>query len=47
MFLLTLLKIKKSDYTGSEKLINNFEKICKDLCEKKDELTKKLKNLQK
>ena len=47
MFLLTLLKIKKSDYTGSEKLINNFEKICKDLCEKKDELTKKLENLQK
>ena len=46
IFLLTLLKIKKSDYKESEKLIKIFKKICKNLCEKEKELTKTLKDLQ-
>ena len=46
VFLLTLLKIKKSDYSESEKLIKNFKKVCKMLCEKEKELKTKLKSLQ-
>jgi len=46
IFLLTLLNIRQSDYSKSEKLINNFKKICKNLCEKEIELNNKLKNLQ-
>ena len=46
IFLLTLLKIKKSDYSKSKKLIENFKKVCKTLCEKEKELSKKLKNLE-
>jgi len=46
IFLLALLNIRQSDYSKSEKLINNFKKICKNLCEKEKELNSKLKNLQ-
>jgi len=46
IFLLTLLKIKKSNYKESEKLIKTFKKICKNLCEKEKELSKKLQDLQ-
>ena len=46
IFLLTLLKIKQSDYLKSEKLIEDFKKVCKIFCEKEKELSKKLKNLQ-
>ena len=46
IFLLTLLKIKQSDYSESEKLIENFKKVCKMFCEKEKELSKKLENLQ-
>ena len=46
IFLLTLLKIKKSDYKESEKLIKNFKRICKNLCEKEPGLQTKLKSLQ-
>ena len=46
IFLLTLLKIKKSDYKESEKLIKTFKKICKNLCEKEKELSKTLQGLQ-
>ena len=46
IFLLTLLNIRQSDYSKSEKLINNFKKICKNLCKKEKELNSKLKNLQ-
>jgi len=46
VFLLALLKIKKSDYSESEKLIKNFKKVCKMLCEKEKELQTKLKSLQ-
>ena len=46
IFLLTLLKIKQSDYSESEKLIEDFKKVCKIFCEKEKELSKKLENLQ-
>ena len=46
IFLLTLLKIKKSDYKESETLIKTFKKICKNLCEKEKELSKTLQGLQ-
>ena len=46
IYLLALLKIKQSDYKKSKKLIKVFDKVCKNLCEKKNELSGKLKNLQ-
>tara|TARA_Y100000992_G_scaffold264211_1_gene200854 strand:- start:393 stop:821 length:429 start_codon:yes stop_codon:yes gene_type:complete len=46
IFLLAILKIKKSDYSESEKLIKTFTRVCKILCEKKSELNNKLKSLQ-
>jgi len=46
IFLLTLLKIKQSDYSESKKLIEDFKKVCKIFCEKEKELSKKLENLQ-
>ena len=47
VLLLAFLKIKKSDYKESEKLIKNFKKICKNLCEKNLELIEKFKALKK
>tara|TARA_B100002051_G_C16720151_1_gene631891 strand:+ start:860 stop:1288 length:429 start_codon:yes stop_codon:yes gene_type:complete len=46
IYLLTLLKIKKSNFEESENLIQTFKKICKNLCKKEEELSTKLKNLQ-
>ena len=46
IYLLALLKIKQSDYKKSKELIKVFDKVCKNLCEKKNELSEKLKNLQ-
>jgi len=46
VYLLALLKIKKSDYNESERLIKIFKKICKVLCEKNSNLDNKLKSLQ-
>ena len=46
IYLLTLLKIKKSDYDKSSNLIKNFKKVCNVLCEKETELNQKLKSLQ-
>tara|TARA_B100000029_G_scaffold96399_1_gene86543 strand:- start:350 stop:769 length:420 start_codon:yes stop_codon:yes gene_type:complete len=45
IYLLTLLKIKKSDYGKAKKLIKVFKQVCKNLCEKENDLNKKLKNL--
>ena len=45
IYLLALLRIKKSDYKESDKLIQKFQKICKNICQKKEELAKKLKSL--
>ena len=46
LYLLTLLKIKKSDYSESDRLLKNFLKVCKALCDKEIELNKKFKSLQ-
>ena len=46
LYLLALLKIKKSDYDKSEKLISDLKKVCSNFCEKEDELKKKLENLE-
>ena len=46
VLLLTLVKIRQSDYSSSEKLIDSFKKICVNLCDKQKELITKLKNLQ-
>ncbi len=39
---LTLLKIKKSNYNETKKLIKDFKNVCKKLCEKTSDLQKKL-----
>ena len=46
LYLLTLLKIKKSDYEESNKLIKKFQKICKNICDNEAELKKKLLRLE-
>ena len=46
IYLLTLLKIKNSDYERSSQLIDTFRKVCINICNSKIELTEKLKNLQ-
>ena len=46
IYLLTLLKIKQSNYSESEKLIKNFKKVCINLCKKEEELIKKFSNIQ-
>ncbi len=44
LYELALLKIRKSNYSESEKLINRFSSVCKKTCFKSQELKKKLKN---
>ena len=46
LYLLTLLRIKKSDYDESQQLLKKFEKICNKICDKKAELISKLKSLE-
>ncbi len=46
LYLLTLLKIKQSDYQKTVKLIETFKKVCTSFCKKESELNKKLKNLE-
>ena len=46
IYLLALLKIKQSDFSKSNNLINTLMKICKNFCGKEKELNTKLKNLQ-
>ena len=43
--MLTLLKIKYSDYDKAKELIENFDLICKSFCSKKKEMHDKLKKL--
>ncbi len=46
LYLLTLLKLKQSDYERSKELIKIFTKVCKNLCKKESELREKFKNLK-
>tara|TARA_Y100000590_G_scaffold447082_1_gene581749 strand:+ start:2609 stop:3037 length:429 start_codon:yes stop_codon:yes gene_type:complete len=45
IYMLTLLKIKKSDYNEAKKLIERFDLVCKSFCSKKSEIKKKFKKL--
>jgi tetratricopeptide (TPR) repeat protein len=45
IYMLTLLKIKQSNYDKAKELIEKFNKICKNLCLKKTEIDDKLKKL--
>ena len=45
LYMLTLLKIKQSDYNQAKKLIDKFILVCKSFCSKKNELQEQLKKL--
>ena len=45
IYMLTLLKIKQSDYDEARKLIHTFNLVCKSFCSKKNEIQKKLEKL--
>ena len=45
IYMLTLLKIKQSDYNGAKELIDKFILVCKSFCPKKNEMQDKLKKL--
>ena len=45
VYMLTLLKIKQSDYNQANELVNKFILICKSFCSKKKEIQTKLKKL--
>jgi len=45
IYLLTLLKIKQSDYNGAKGLIAKFNLFCDLFCSKKDEIENKLKKI--
>ena len=44
LYLLTLLRIRKSDYDESKQLLEKFEKVCSSLCPKISSINEKLKN---
>ena len=45
IYMLTLLKIKQSDYNQAKVLIKQFILTCKSFCSKKDEIQEKLRKL--
>ena len=45
IYMLTLLKIKQSDYNRAKELIDQFILICKSFCSKKNEIQEKLRKL--
>jgi len=45
VYMLTLLKIKKSDYKGAKELIERFNLICKSFCSKRSEIEEKFNKL--
>ena len=45
IYMLTLLKIKQSDYNKANELINKFVLVCKTLCSKENEIREKFKKL--
>ena len=42
---LALLKIRKSNYSETKKLLDNFKKNCQNMCQKSDELKDKLSSI--
>ena len=45
IYMLTLLKIKQSDYNKAKELIDQFNLVCKSFCSKKNEIQEKFKKL--
>ena len=45
IYMLTLLKIKQSDYNEAKELIDRFILVCKSFCSKKNEIQEKFKKL--
>ena len=45
IYMLTLLKIKQSNYNKAKELIKNFILVCKSFCSKKNEIQNKLSKL--
>ena len=45
IYMLTLLKIKQSDYNAAKELIDRFILVCKSFCSKKNEIQGKLRKL--
>ena len=45
IYMLTLLKIRQSDYDQANELIDQFILICKSFCSKKNEIQEKLRKL--
>ena len=45
-YMLIEIELKKSNYSKVKELTEKFDKICKNLCEKKDLIFKSLKNLE-
>ena len=45
LYMLTLLKIKQSDYNEAKELIDRFILVCKSFCSKKNEIQEKLRKL--
>jgi len=46
IYMLTILKIKQSDYDEAKKLISTFNIVCRNFCSKKDEIEKKFEKLK-
>ena len=46
IYMLTLLKIKLSDYNKANELIEKFDLICKNFCNKSEELKDKLEKIK-
>ena len=45
IYMLTLLKIKQSDYNHAKKLFDRFVLVCKSFCSKKNEIQEKFEKL--
>ena len=46
IYMLMEIELKKSNYSKVKELTQKFDKICKNLCEKKDLILESLKNLE-
>ena len=46
IYMLTILRIKQSDYNGAKGLIEKFDLVCKSFCSKKKEIQEKFEKLE-
>ena len=45
-YMLMEIELKRSNYSKVKELVENFSKICKNLCDKKNSILESLKNLE-